>query len=618
MLVDGYVRVSQVRKRQGERFMSPELQRDQIEKWAALNGHSVDEVFVELDESGARADRPLLLRAIERVERGDSQGIVVARLDRFGRSLTDGLAHIERIDSAGGVFVSVHDGLDLSTATGRLVLRIMLSMAEWELERVRMNWAHARRRAMDRGVYVSGTLPTGYRRRDDGVLEPDPVAGPVITQLFRRRAQGATTAELKLWIEGTGIRTSRGNPYFGRQTLRGLLKNRVYLGELGEGEHRRANAHEPLVDPATWEAAQTTEVGRNMAPTHPLTGLLRCASCSHIMGRENDARLRKGVGVRRFRCLTKGEREACPGRARISIGDVQPLIEDLVFRLRAGVRRKRDNAVSSSQAAVDLEARALVEYRDNIRLQMTLGSEDFEAGVLVRRRRLERARMELAAARRAEDEDDLPDGRELERCWPTLDEADRRKAIQSVIDCVFVSPGVGPATERVYVCRRGEEPVDLPRAGQAMVIKPFKPDGRMRRSGYLLREPKRWSEERIERELRELIGEGNDWPSYEQFARAGRARLHAQVLTWGGPYFWVARLGLNLRGHILPRWNEEMLRNALGAFLAGRDSWPPAREFQRAGLHRLWKVASNFGGIDRWAQEFGLERRYLRRSRRQA
>ena len=73
----------------------------------------------------------MLLEAIERVETGASDGIVVAKLDRFGRSLLDSLAAIERIRTAGGTFVSVQDGFDVSTDTGKLVLRFMLSMAEW-------------------------------------------------------------------------------------------------------------------------------------------------------------------------------------------------------------------------------------------------------------------------------------------------------------------------------------------------------------------------------------------------------------------------------------------------------------------------------------------------------
>jgi DNA invertase Pin-like site-specific DNA recombinase len=75
-------------------------------------------VFEELDESGGRKDRPLLLEAIGRVEWGASQRIVVAYLSRFGRSLVDGLQAIERITEGGGSFVSVQEGLDFSTNTG--------------------------------------------------------------------------------------------------------------------------------------------------------------------------------------------------------------------------------------------------------------------------------------------------------------------------------------------------------------------------------------------------------------------------------------------------------------------------------------------------------------------
>src|SRR5262249_4696444 len=120
MIVDGYVRVSQVSGRGGARFISPIVQREQIEAWAKAHGAVVGEVHEELDESGARADRPLLLRAIERVETKECDGVVVAKLDRFGRSLVDSLAAIERIRKAGGTFVSVQDGLDLSTDTGKL------------------------------------------------------------------------------------------------------------------------------------------------------------------------------------------------------------------------------------------------------------------------------------------------------------------------------------------------------------------------------------------------------------------------------------------------------------------------------------------------------------------
>ena len=132
-------------------------------------------VFEELDQSGGRPDRPLLQEAIARVERGDSGGIVVAYLSRFGRSVLDGLKAIERITNAGGTFVSVQDGMDFSTNTGRLLLRFMFSVAEWELDRTRAGFREASERAIERGVSPAPT-PFGYRRRADRRLEPHPVS----------------------------------------------------------------------------------------------------------------------------------------------------------------------------------------------------------------------------------------------------------------------------------------------------------------------------------------------------------------------------------------------------------------------------------------------------------
>ena len=50
--LDGYVRVSDVRGRQGESFISPSVQRERITAWLAAHGHQLGEIFEELDESG--------------------------------------------------------------------------------------------------------------------------------------------------------------------------------------------------------------------------------------------------------------------------------------------------------------------------------------------------------------------------------------------------------------------------------------------------------------------------------------------------------------------------------------------------------------------------------------
>jgi DNA invertase Pin-like site-specific DNA recombinase len=105
------------------------VQRWQIAKWTAERGWRLGRV---LQAPEHRVDRcPALSEALERVEAGESDGVVVVKLDHLGASLAQALAAIERIQAAGGAFASVRDGIDLSTQAGRTVLRMLLTVADW-------------------------------------------------------------------------------------------------------------------------------------------------------------------------------------------------------------------------------------------------------------------------------------------------------------------------------------------------------------------------------------------------------------------------------------------------------------------------------------------------------
>jgi DNA invertase Pin-like site-specific DNA recombinase len=127
VLLDGYIRVSRAAGR--EHFVSADLQRKQIEGWVRAHDATLANLY-EFDKSGAG---PLLIEALERVETGESDGLIVARLERLGRSAAEALQTIRRIEEVGGTLVSVQDGFDIRTLTGKLTLRVLLSIGEWEL-----------------------------------------------------------------------------------------------------------------------------------------------------------------------------------------------------------------------------------------------------------------------------------------------------------------------------------------------------------------------------------------------------------------------------------------------------------------------------------------------------
>src|SRR6266516_1951844 len=142
--MDGYIRVSRVSGRTGDSYISPKVQRDKITGWAKLHDVTLGQVVVEEDVSGAKPmDERELGKLLERVESGESEGIVAFKLSRFGRGALETLQAVERIRNVGGRLVTVEDGVDSATPGGRLLLTVLAGLAEEELEQRRSGWAAA-------------------------------------------------------------------------------------------------------------------------------------------------------------------------------------------------------------------------------------------------------------------------------------------------------------------------------------------------------------------------------------------------------------------------------------------------------------------------------------------
>ena len=97
----------------------------------ALQRAGCEKIF-EDKVSGARADRPVLARAIESLRSGDT--LVVWKLDRLGRSVKQLINWITDLQSKNIQFKSLTDSIDTGTPSGRFFFNIMASLAEMEKE----------------------------------------------------------------------------------------------------------------------------------------------------------------------------------------------------------------------------------------------------------------------------------------------------------------------------------------------------------------------------------------------------------------------------------------------------------------------------------------------------
>ena len=141
----------------GRAFHSPEVQIEAARRWARDRGERlVASPIPEIDVSGRLplSKRPGLLAAIEMIEAGRADQLVVAYFDRLVRSLKVELEVIERVERAGGeIFALDHGKLTNGTAAQRLSTNMLGSVFQYFAEITGEKVTAAQARAVARGVY---------------------------------------------------------------------------------------------------------------------------------------------------------------------------------------------------------------------------------------------------------------------------------------------------------------------------------------------------------------------------------------------------------------------------------------------------------------------------------
>ncbi len=186
----GYTRVSTTGQ-------DPQLQIDSL----LSIGVQKRDIFADvMSGSKAAASRPGMQRLLEYAEPGDT--VVVWRVDRLGRSLIDVLNTVNGLRDAGINVRSISDGIDPATSTGRLMLNMLATLAEYERELIveRVN----------AGIAVAREAGTRFGRptSDPGVV------GEKLAIVATARAAGKTAAEaaqLVGWSRATLYRHQAAN-----------------------------------------------------------------------------------------------------------------------------------------------------------------------------------------------------------------------------------------------------------------------------------------------------------------------------------------------------------------------------------------------------------------------
>jgi DNA invertase Pin-like site-specific DNA recombinase len=214
--------------------------------------------------SGGTLERPALQQLLKDIEDGKVDTIVVYKVDRLTRSLSDFAKIVEALDVRGVSFVSVTQQFNTTTSMGRLTLNVLLSFAQFEREvtgeRIRDKIAASKRK----GMWMGGTIPLGYDLKERKLIVNSEEA-ELIVRLFNLYLELGCVSKLKTRLDQEGIKSKErtsaaGNRSGGTAHSRGalyqILNNRIYLGEIPHRGQIHPGQHKAIVPRELWESVQ--------------------------------------------------------------------------------------------------------------------------------------------------------------------------------------------------------------------------------------------------------------------------------------------------------------------------------------------------------------------------
>jgi site-specific DNA recombinase len=207
----GYCRVSS--SKQAEHGVSLEAQEQRIRALATVHDLELTNVLIDAGESAASLNRPALTQLLALVDAGKVSTVIIAKLDRLTRSVRDLADMLERFEKRSVALMSVSESLDTRSAAGRLVLNVMMSVAQWEREAIGERTRDALHHKRAAGQRVSGLAPFGYQFDVDGSVHPCPREQEILSFMRERRNAGDSYESIAETLNQRGHCTRTGSPY---------------------------------------------------------------------------------------------------------------------------------------------------------------------------------------------------------------------------------------------------------------------------------------------------------------------------------------------------------------------------------------------------------------------
>ncbi len=308
-----------------QEYNSLDAQEDKCKNFIAFHDDwQYERTFSDAGISGGTTERPALQELISRCQEGEFDIVVVYKIDRMARCQRDFLNIIDTLNQGGVEFASATEAFDSSTYMGRAMRDLLGVFAEMEREMIRERTREKAAASRQRGLYLAGQPPMGYKRVNKH-LRIVPSQAKTIRRIFTLYAQGESSTSIALILNKdkdlyiTNKGSSKKWSY--REILR-VLKRPLYAAYTEDSGTLYEAQHEAIIEREQWHEVQSKldisaeEMKARLGSTrrqvdYPLRSLMQCLQCGHKM--EGSYSVKKGKLYRYYECRTHKRvgKEAC-------------------------------------------------------------------------------------------------------------------------------------------------------------------------------------------------------------------------------------------------------------------------------------------------------------------
>ena len=263
-------------------------QEERLKEFCKFKRYNIYKVYQDAGISAKNDKRPAYQEMIEDVKKGNINVIVALKLDRLTRSVYDIEKLMKFVNDYECDIDCMADESNTTTSNGRMVMRIMTSVSQNEIEKCSERTKFGMAGAIKNG-HIPNRTGLGFKR-ENKKLVPDPLTKDIIVRIFDLYLEGKSHQAIANIYNKEKV---LGKTNWYDSTIQKILSNELYKGDYVNGKRTKhptyyENVIEPIVSKEKWESCQYQKL-RNArhyerTATYLFTNKLKCSKCGNFLG----------------------------------------------------------------------------------------------------------------------------------------------------------------------------------------------------------------------------------------------------------------------------------------------------------------------------------------------